>query len=128
MTVSVRAEMAHLVEAAIAAVRPEALVPRRIECRGGELLLDQAPFAEAVRLAGRIVVIGGGKAAAGMAAAVEAVLVPAIAGGADVRGLVSEAAGARGGPGDQACGREPADARGGRCDGRDDRRSCGSGA
>jgi hydroxypyruvate reductase len=89
MTVSVRAEMAHLVEAAIAAVRPEALVPRRIECRGGELLLDQAPFAEAVRLAGRIVVIGGGKAAAGMAAAVEAVLVPAIAGGADVRGLVS---------------------------------------
>jgi hydroxypyruvate reductase len=88
MTASIRAEMAHLIDAAITAVRPEALVPRRIECRGGELLLDQAPFPEAVRLGGRIVVIGGGKAAAGMAAAVEAVLAPAIA-ASDVRGLVS---------------------------------------
>lgn len=89
MTASIRVEMTHLVDAAISAVRPEMLVPRRIECRGGELLLDRAPFPEAVRLDGRIVVIGAGKAAAGMAAAVEAVLTPAIDTGADVRGLVS---------------------------------------
>ena len=89
MTALVRAEMAHLVDVTIDAVRPEKLVPRRIDCRGGELLLDQAPFAEAVRLCGRIVVIGGGKAAAGMAAAVEAVLVLGMGRGGDVRGLVS---------------------------------------
>jgi len=89
MTACIRAEMAHLIDAAITAVRPETLVPRRIESRGGELLLDHAPFPEAVRLDGRIVVIGGGKAAAGMAAAVEAVLAPAIGAGADVRGIVS---------------------------------------
>jgi len=93
MTASIRAEMAHLVEAAIAAVRPEALVPRRIECRSGELLLDQVPFPEAVSLAGRIVVIGGGKAAAGMAAAVEAVLASARPQGGTVSGLVSVPAG-----------------------------------
>jgi hydroxypyruvate reductase len=89
MTATTRADLTHVVEAAIAAVRPETLVPRRIECRGGGLLLDQAPFPEAVSLGGRIVVVGGGKAAAGMAAAVEAVLAPAVAAGAEVHGLVS---------------------------------------
>ena len=89
MTATVRADLAHIVEAAIAAVRPETLVPRRIESRGGALLLDGAPFAEAVSLGGRIVVVGAGKAAAGMAAAVEAVLAPAVASGAEMHGLVS---------------------------------------
>jgi hypothetical protein len=60
MTATTRADLTHVVEAAIAAVRPETLVPRRIECRGGGLLLDQAPFPEAVSLGGRIVVGGGG--------------------------------------------------------------------
>ena len=89
MTTTARADLAEVVRAAIAAVKPETLVPRRIEIRGDELLLDRAPFPEAVRLSGRIVVIGGGKAAAGMAAAVEKVLAPAVASGADVHGLVS---------------------------------------
>jgi len=89
MTATARADLAHVVEAAIAAVRPETLVPRRIACHGGELLLDQEAFPEAVSLGGRIVVIGGGKAAAGMAAAVEAVLASAIASGTEMHGLVS---------------------------------------
>jgi glycerate 2-kinase len=89
MTATARADLAHVVEAAIAAVKPERLVPGRIACRGGELLLDGAAFPEAVSLGGRIVVIGGGKAAAGMAAAVEVVLAPAVAAGVDVQGLVS---------------------------------------
>lgn len=89
MTATARADLATIVEAAIAAVRPERLVPERIACRGGELLLDGVAFPERVSLGGRIVVIGGGKAAAGMAAAVEAVLAPAVAAGVDVQGLVS---------------------------------------
>ena len=93
MTAAIRADMAHLVEAAIAAVRPEALVLHRLAAAGEELLLDGQPFPVAAGLGGRIVVVGGGKAAAGMAAAVEAMLAPAIAAGHDVRGLVSVPAG-----------------------------------
>ena len=93
MTAAIRADIAHLVEAAIAAVRPEALVLHRLAAAGEELLLDGQPFPVAAGLGGRIVVVGGGKAAAGMAAAVEAMLAPAIAAGHDVRGLVSVPAG-----------------------------------
>jgi hydroxypyruvate reductase len=93
MTASIRAEMAHLVEAAIAAVRPEALVPHRLAAARGELLLDGQAFPVAARLGGRVVVVGGGKAAAGMAAAVEAVLASARPQGGTVSGLVSVPAG-----------------------------------
>ena len=93
MTASIRAEMAHLVEAAIASVRPETLVPHRLAAARGELLLDGQAFPVAARLGGRIVVVGGGKAAAGMAAAVEAVLASARPQGGTVSGLVSVPAG-----------------------------------
>ncbi len=93
MTASIRAEMAHLVEAAIAAVRPETLVPHRLAAARGELLLDGQAFPVAARLGGRVVVVGGGKAAAGMAAAVEAVLASARPQGGTVSGLVSVPAG-----------------------------------
>ena len=89
MTAFIRAEMAHLVEAAIAAVRPETLVPHRLAAARGELLLDGHPFPVTARLGGRVVVVGGGKAAAGMAAAVEAVLASARPHGGTVSGLVS---------------------------------------
>ena len=79
-----RANAAHVIDAAIEAVRPETLLPQRLAWRSGELLLDGRPFAESVRPTGRIVVVGGGKAAAGMAAAVEVLL-----GGARLAGLVS---------------------------------------
>jgi glycerate-2-kinase len=84
-----RADAAHVIDAAIEAVRPETLLPQRLAWRSGELQLDGRPFAEPVRPTGRIVVVGGGKAAAGMAAAVEAMLAPALAAGTVVHGLVS---------------------------------------
>jgi len=74
MTAPLRADAAHVTEAAIAAVRPETLLPRRLAWRGGELLLDGRPFSTPVRPTGRIAVVGGGKAAAGMAAALETLL------------------------------------------------------
>jgi hydroxypyruvate reductase len=79
-----RADAAHLIDAAIEAVRPETLLPQRLAWRSGELLLDGVVVAEAVRPAGRTVVVGGGKAAAGMAAAVEVLLR-----GVGLAGLVS---------------------------------------
>ncbi|MFM7244283.1 MAG: glycerate kinase [Planctomycetaceae bacterium] len=84
MTRSLRAAAAHLTDAAIAAVRPETLLPRRLAWQRGELLLDGRPFTVPVRPTGRIAVIGGGKAAAGMAAALDAILHDG-----DVTGLVS---------------------------------------
>lgn len=84
MTRALRAAAAHLTDAAIAAVRPETLLPRRLAWQHGELLLDGRPFSVPVRPTGRIAVVGGGKAAAGMAAALEPILQ-----NRDVTGLVS---------------------------------------
>lgn len=84
MTSPLRAAAAQVTDAAIAAVRPEALLPRRLAWRDGELLLDGRPFSAAVRPTGRVAVVGGGKAAAGMAAALEALFA-----GGRVAGLVS---------------------------------------
>ena len=68
--------------AAIRAVSPEGLV-------GGHA----AALREAVAAAERVVVVGGGKAAAGMAAGIEAALGPDLLSEHDVRGLVSVPAG-----------------------------------
>jgi hydroxypyruvate reductase len=76
-------------EAAIDAVRPEVLVPRRLTLAGDRVLLDGGGFDPAVTIGGRTVVVGGGKAAAGMAAAIERLLAPAIAAGHPLKGLVS---------------------------------------
>lgn len=86
----VRADAAHLVEAAIAAVRPEALVPRRLSVEAGELVLDGRSFPVPVRLGGRGAIVGGGKAAAGVAAALETLFASA---NAPLHGLVSVPAG-----------------------------------
>jgi len=84
MTAAVRADLVQVAEAAIDAARPEVLLPRRLAWRSGELLIDGRPFAVPVRPSGRIVAVGGGKAGAGMAAALEQVF-----SGADLAGLVS---------------------------------------
>ncbi|MFM8495696.1 MAG: DUF4147 domain-containing protein [Planctomycetia bacterium] len=68
--------------AAIGAVAPERLVAGRA-----------AALREAVDAAERVVVVGGGKAAAGMAAGIEAALGPALLERHDVGGLVSVPAG-----------------------------------
>ncbi len=86
---SIRVHALQLAEAAINAVKPESLLPERLACRDGELLLDGTACAEIPRPGGRIVVVGGGKAAAGLAAAVERLLDDALATGLDIRGLVS---------------------------------------
>lgn len=84
MTSTLSADAAYVIDAAIGAVRPEALLPQRLAWRGGELLLDGRPFSVPVRPTGRVAVVGGGKAGAGMAAAVENLLE-----GVDLVGLVS---------------------------------------
>lgn len=65
-----------IVEAAVRAVHPASLVAQRLSVVDGGLLVDRAPLAEPLRLTdrGRVVVVGGGKAAAGMAAGVADVL------------------------------------------------------
>jgi hydroxypyruvate reductase len=84
-----RGDAASIREAAIEAVRPEALVRRRLALADDAVLVDGRPFDPAVTIGGRTVVVGGGKAAAGMAAAIEQLLAPAIAAGHPVTGLVS---------------------------------------
>jgi hydroxypyruvate reductase len=71
-----RADCAAIRSAAVAAVDPGRLVAARLAVDSGRLLLDGRPFDPPVDCAavGRIVVVGAGKAAAGMAAGVEAVL------------------------------------------------------
>lgn len=90
MAGDVRADAIAIQTAAIASVRPESLVARRLTVAAGELLLDGRSFTPAVRIdAGRIAVVGGGKAAAGMAAAVESLLAPAAGDAGRLTGLVS---------------------------------------
>lgn len=85
------ADAAAIRAAAVAAVQPQALVARRLTVRAGELLLDGRPLVPPLPLGdtGRIVVVGGGKAAAGMAAAVERLLLTAGVAPARLTGLVS---------------------------------------
>ncbi len=77
--------------AAIAAVQPLPLVAGRLSVCDGELLLDGRSLVPPLPLGdtGRIVVTGGGKAAAGMAAAVERLLLTAGVAAARLTGLVS---------------------------------------
>ena len=87
--------------AAIAAVQPERLILEQVSlgpgaaAHGVELLAAGRPLVPAVRLGarGRIVVVGGGKAAAGMAAGLERVLGPERLAGGRTTGLVSVPAG-----------------------------------
>jgi glycerate 2-kinase len=75
-TPSPRGDLARGFSAAIDAVRPESLVAARLSLQDGELRFDGRPLDPPVCLdrIGRIVVVGGGKAAAGMAAAIESLL------------------------------------------------------
>jgi len=78
--------------AALEAVEPAAAVARRLELAGSRLVVDGADLAPPVDVAaaGRIAVVGGGKAAAGLAAGVESLLAragPAVT--ARLSGLVS---------------------------------------
>lgn len=84
-----RGDAEAILQAAIDAVRPERLVPRRLACRGTHLLRAGEPFDPPASLAGRIVVVGGGKAAAGMAAEVERLLLDAGVDPERLTGLVS---------------------------------------
>ncbi len=65
-----RSDALAIVAAAIEGVRPERLVARRLGIAAGELLVDGRSLAAPLRVpaAGRIAVVGGGKAAAGLAA------------------------------------------------------------
>jgi glycerate 2-kinase len=101
MSEQLRAGAETILEAAIAAVEPErlireqlAIVPRSASSTV-ELLADGRPLEPPVRLGerGRILVVGGGKAAAGMAAGLEQVLGPEQLAGGRTTGLVSVPAG-----------------------------------
>ena len=87
----VREDQAAIVAAALAAVRPERLVASRLGMAGADLCLDGRPVASLAR--GRIAVVGGGKAAAGMAAAVVRLLEAGGVAADRIRGLVSVPAG-----------------------------------
>jgi glycerate 2-kinase len=95
-----RADADAIRTAALAAVDPAGLVAARLACTGAELLVDGRPCDVPLDLdaAGRIVVVGSGKAAAGLAAGVERVLGPARIVRHEVTGLVSVPEGATRGP------------------------------
>ncbi len=77
--------------AALEAVMPEPLVARRLAATAGYLVIDGHQFdpALAIPAGGRIAVIGGGKAAAGLAAGVVTMLTRAGVDAGRIRGLVS---------------------------------------
>lgn len=85
---AVRSDVDRIRSAAVEAVRPGPLVARRLAVSGGQLVLDGRPFSPPAALRGRVAVVGGGKAAAGVAVAVERLL-EAGATGLPVTGLVS---------------------------------------
>jgi len=80
-----------IIDAAIHAVRSEALVARRLALVNGELRLDGQPLAVPLHVAGRgrVVIVGGGKAAAGMAAGLVDVLSRGGVAADRITGLVS---------------------------------------
>jgi glycerate 2-kinase len=104
MIALLRADADAILNAALAAVQPERLVgeqltiARRPGGAGAELLIAGRPPEPAVRIGerGRVVVVGGGKAAAGMAAGLAGVFGPELARTGRLHGLVSVPA---------ACGR-----------------------
>jgi glycerate 2-kinase len=77
-----------IVASALEAVEPVGLVHRRLAIENGRLLFDGRPFDPAIvpAVAGRVVVVGGGKAAAGLARGVSTLLAAA---SVSVQGLVS---------------------------------------
>jgi len=86
-----RDDLAVIAAAAIEAVRPEPLIATRLAVAGGELRLDGRPLDSPLMVGGqgRIAIVGGGKAAAGMAAGLVGILA---AGGVEaerIAGLVS---------------------------------------
>lgn len=90
-----RGDAAAIRDAAIGSVQPECLFATRLAVVDGALLCDGRPLDPPLDLdaAGRIVVVGAGKAAAGMAAGVEAILGADRLARHDVTGLVSVPAG-----------------------------------
>ena len=90
-----RADAATIRAAAIAAVDPVAVAARRLTVDAGRLVLDGAAVAPPIDLAAveRVVVVGAGKAAAGLAAGVIGVLGPQRLARHRVTGLVSVPAG-----------------------------------
>lgn len=83
-----QADAATIRAAALAAVAPASLVMRRLSVAGGRLMLEGAPLID-LDAVDRIVVVGAGKAAAGMAAGVTGVLGPPRLARHRVTGLVS---------------------------------------
>ena len=86
---AIRADVLRIRSAAVDAVQPESLVLSRLTLADGGLLIAGGAWTAPVPLRGRVLVVGGGKAAAGVAAAVERVLAPAISQGLPLAGLVS---------------------------------------
>ncbi|MFM7138090.1 MAG: DUF4147 domain-containing protein [Planctomycetota bacterium] len=85
-----RDDLAAIRDAAIAAVRPEPLVTRRLAVAAGEVLLDgRSLFPPLAVGRGRIAIVGGGKAAAGMAAGLVEVLTAGGIATERIAGLVS---------------------------------------
>jgi hydroxypyruvate reductase len=85
-----RFDLAAITAAAIAAVQPEPLVRRRVAMDAGELLVDGRPLAPPLAVGrGRIAIVGGGKAAAGMAAGLVDVLAAGGVAAQRITGLVS---------------------------------------
>jgi glycerate 2-kinase len=86
-----RDDLARITAAAVEAVMPEALFKVRLSVEDGELGLDGRPLAPVPASGGpgRIAVVGGGKAAAGMAAGLREVLAAGGIAGDRLVGLVS---------------------------------------
>jgi len=85
-----RDDLAAVRDAALAAVRPELLVADRLAIVAGELLVDRRPLAPPLAVGrGRIAIVGGGKAAAGMATGLVEVLASAGVAAERITGLVS---------------------------------------
>ena len=85
-----RDDLAAVRDAALAAVRPEPLVAERLAIVAGELLVDRRPLAPPLAVGrGRIAIVGGGKAAAGMATGLVEVLASAGVAAERITGLVS---------------------------------------
>jgi hydroxypyruvate reductase len=88
-----RADAATIRAAAIAAVAPASLVTRRLAVDGGRITFDGAPPPIDLDAVDRVVVVGAGKAAAGLASGVIAALGPQRLARHRVTGLVSVPAG-----------------------------------
>jgi glycerate 2-kinase len=87
---SARDDLTAITVAAVAAVQPENLCATRLAIVAGNLLLDGRPLDPPLALGqGRIAIVGGGKAAAGMAAGLVELLAAGGIGADRITGLVS---------------------------------------